>query len=60
MLESTNRFAPQIESFSEEVANQMGAAARRLDQTTTRVAQAERRISALEAPAGGGANGLPQ
>lgn len=60
MLESTNRFAPQIESFSDEVVNKMDAAAERLTQTTSRVAQAERRLAALETPAGGGANGLPK
>lgn len=60
MLDATNRFAPQVESFSDEVANKLTAAATRLEQTTTRVAQAERRISALEAPAGAGANGLPE
>ncbi len=60
MLDATNQFAPKIESFSEEVANKLGAAARRLDQTTSRIGQAERRIAALETAPAGGTNGLPE
>lgn len=60
MLDATNQFAPQVESFSEEVANKMAAAARRMDQATSRLGQVERRVAALETAPAGGANGLPE
>ncbi len=60
MLDATNDFAPKIESFSTEVANKLDAAALRLEQTTSRIGQAERRIAALETAPAGGANGLPE
>ena len=59
MLAATQGFAPQIESFSTEVVEKLTSAAARLEQTTARVAQVERRLDAIPTTSGGGANGLP-
>ena len=57
MLESTEQFAPQVESFAEATSSALQSQQQRLDQTTNRLSLLEDSVRAI-ANSGGGANGL--
>jgi len=58
MVDSTNSFAPRVESFGEAVTDSMKKQSARLDTATSRLGALERQVRALT-ETGGGASGLP-